>query len=342
MFLTAQLLLSTTLFAEDTSEPDPLPQEVLGHTDYVEAKQLLSKHKWEEAAIILRLVLKKNPTLLPGANELARALVYSGRREEALSVLNQAASHQTGTRKEALAERARVISRLFLTYKTRQIYQEGLNLLDAKKYRTARERFEQALLIEPDNIEILTRIGQCFVFDGDFDSAAERLRIAKRLDPFEPEIQLWLGRALQERGELTAALEELRKAHERLEHSERAPIWYADALMAVGSRKTAVSILEEDIKAEPFHLVEILSLAKLRIELFKDGADSLWTARRDLQVALSRLGKYGSGDLARAEGELGVEMRVPVEELKTEIQGLLAQLDGRLQTGSAGLLPARK
>jgi thioredoxin-like negative regulator of GroEL len=312
----------------------PGNEECSAHSDYSEAKELLSKHTWAEAAIVLRSVSRKNPDFLAGAMELARALVYSGRREEALGVLGQAASRQKGPRREALEGRLRVLSRLFVTQRTQQIYQEGLNLMMVGKYRPARERFEKALESEPDNIEILTRIGQCLVLEGDMDSAAERLRLARKLDPFEPEVRLWLGRALHQRGELAEALEELKAAHEGLDASERAPVWYADALVKSGNRKAAVAVLEEDAAQQPFHLIGILTLAKLRTQLFKDGADSLWGARKDLQVALSRLPKYASGELGATEGELGVEMRESATDLKGEIIAMLAQLDGRLGNGN--------
>lgn len=293
----------------------------------------MAKRKWAEAAIVLRSILKRSPDFVPGAIELARALVYSGRREEALAVLGQAAARHQGPRRAALIDRAHVIGRLFLTTRAQQVFQEGLNLLETGKYRPARERFEQALEAEPDNVEVLARIGQCLVLEGDNDSAAERLRLAKRLDPFEPEVGLWLGRALHQRGELSQALVELKAAYDGLERSERAALWYADALVASGARRAAVTLLAEDSKAEPFHLAGLLVLARLRVELFREsGTDSLWNARKDLQVALSRLPKYGTPELGRFESELGLDLRESPADLKGKINALLAQLDARLET----------
>ena len=346
--MTAGLLLCVPLAApaahagverselNETREPEPFPQvELPAHSDYSEARQLLARRKWEEAAIVLRSYLKKNPDFFPGAIELARALVYLGRREEALTLLSQTAARQAGARQAPVIARARVLSQMFLTQKTFQIYQDGLNQLQAQKYRPARERFEKALEAEPDNIEILTRIGECLVLDGDFDSAAERLRLARRLNPYEPEVRLWLGRALHQRGELSESLDELRFARDGLPGSERAPLWYAEALLSAGNRKAAVQVLEADAEARPLHLVGVVTLAKMRTELFREGADSLWSARKDLQVALSRLPDYAAGNSARSEGDLGVELRRPAPELKSEITTLLAQLDGRLRDSTA-------
>lgn len=317
----------------ERSEPDPWPQvNIPSHSDYSDAKALLARHKWEEAAIVLRSVLKKNPGFFPGAIELARALAYLGRREEALTLLSRAISNQPpGARKTALISRVGVLSRMFLSQKTFQSYQDGLNLLAQLKFRAARERFEKALETEPDNLEILVRIGECLVLEGDFDSAAERLRLAKRLNPYEPEISLWLGRALHQRGELGQALDELRVASEGLNGSERAPVWYAQALLSAGNRKGAIQELEADAEERPFHLTSVVTLARIRAESARENMDALWTARKELQVALSRLPQYEKGEFKRAESELGVELRQPAASLKTEITSLLSHLDGKLK-----------
>jgi tetratricopeptide (TPR) repeat protein len=323
--------------ADEGDEPEPWPQvEIPAHSDYSEARALLAKRKWEEAAIVLRAVLKKNPAFYPGAIDLARALVYLGRREEALTLLAQVISRQPpGTRKTALVARVGVISRMFLTQKTFQAYQDGLNLVVQQKYRSARERFEKALEAEPDNLEVLARIGECLVLEGDVDSAAERLRLARRLNPYEPEIGLWLGRALHQRGELSQALEQLRFAYDALAGSERAPLWYAEALVSSGNRKGALQVLEADTSRHPFHLSAVMALARLRAEGARERSDAMWAARRDLQAALSRLPQYDAGEGRHSEGELGIELYAPGPVLKADIGAMLAQLDGRLKEPAA-------
>src|SRR5579859_5601219 len=56
-------------------------------SDYDEARELLAKKKWPEAAIILRSVVNKDPDYVPAAIQLAESLFYSNRREEGLSIL---------------------------------------------------------------------------------------------------------------------------------------------------------------------------------------------------------------------------------------------------------------
>jgi tetratricopeptide (TPR) repeat protein len=307
-------------------------------SDYQEAQELLSRRKWAEAAVVLRKVLKSAPEFASGALDLAKALVYSGRREEALSVLTEAANRERGQRRAILVRRVRVLSRLFLSNTTFQMFQEGFNLLLARKYGAARDRFERALAQEPDNVEVLTRVGQCLVMDGDYDSAAERLRLARKLSPHEPEVRLWLGRALHQRGELNEAVDELRLAASGLEGSELAPVWLAEALTSAGQRAAALQTLEQDLKAQPYHVLALFTAARLRFQATDGavtpsaaGAQALWAVRRDLQLALSRLPRYSSAELPRFEGELGLDLR-DSGGLKKDIDGLLKRVDSRLET----------
>ena len=330
LFDGAGITLSTVAHAESDMMSEPLPQTDLGpSSDYSEALKLMNQKKWAEAAIVLRSILKAEPGSMTAMLTLSRSLVYSGRREEALGLLSQAVAREKGPRKVSrrvdLMRRIRVMSRLFLTNSTFQIYQEGLNLIDSRKYKLARERFDKALAIEPDNIEILLRSAQCFVLDGEYDSAAERLKLARRLNPYEPEIRLWLGRALHERGEIQPALEDLRVADQELKGSELAPVWLAEALASSSQREFAIRVLLEDIRDYPLHVPSLLTLARMRAD--DSDSNALWSTRKDLQVALSRLGEYTAPDRPRFESELGVELRQSQEELKEQIQKILHKIE---------------
>lgn len=298
----------------------------------LEARGLMDKKKWSEAVVVLRKLLKEAPDAQEStkvAVALAKALTYASRREEALSVLGQAVSRDRSNR-EALIQRIQVLSRTFLSHQTFQIYQEGMNFLLAKKYGNARGRFRRALEVEPDHVEILVRLGQCLVMDSDYDSAAERLRLARKLNPHEPEVHLWLGRALHQRGELKEAIMELREAYRRLPQSELAPLWLAEVMMASGQKAAALQILEEDVKKEPFHLRGLVALARHKYLSSSKDSQALWAARKDLQVALSRLDQYGGENGRRFESSLGLDLR-DVEQVRSESQSLLQRLDSRLE-----------
>ncbi len=345
----AFLLVSASGWAENT-EPDPIPQlssaNGLPVDEAAEAKQLLHDRKWAEAVVLLRSALKKSPRSASIETDLARALAYSGRREEALAVLSQMISRKSGAAQKELIQRARVLSRLFLTNATFQVHQDGVNLVLTGKYRAAREKFEKAIEVDSANVETLTRLGQCLVLDGDVDSAAERLRTARRLNPFEPEIHLWLGHALHERGEMREALSELKSAYQDLSSSELSAVWYADALYSAGQKPAAIQVLEDDLRRHPNHVAGLISLSRYRLmnASVTDSA-AAWQARKDLQLALSRIPLYLPSTSTTAPhpstslvssraidpmGDLALDLRRSEADLKREIEKLMEEADGRI------------
>jgi tetratricopeptide (TPR) repeat protein len=285
---------------------------------------LIAKKKWPEAVILLRSIVRKDPHATGAQVDLARALIYQGRREEALTVLAQAIGKARGKKRDWLIQQSRVFSRLFVTNVTFQIYQEGLNLLMIQKYRQAREQFEKALTAESSNVEILTRLGQAYLMDGDHDSAAEQLKVANRLDPYEPEIRLWLGRSMHLRGELNEGIDMLKAAYADMKTSEIAPVWVADAL-------EAMQVLEDDTKNNPLHVMSLVNVAKLKAQGADHNSETLWSARKDFQNALSRLPDYLARNRMKTEGELGLGYPIDGKEIKDEIQSSLQKLQGKLE-----------
>ncbi len=299
---------------------------------YQEGRDRLTKKEYAEAAIILRGVLKDAPRFSAAAIDLAKALIFEGRREEALIVLSEAADRESGRRKDVLIRRQAICSRQFLTNASYQQYQEGLGHLNARRTKTAADVFEKVLQKEPHNVEVLLRLGQSLILDNDFDSAAERLRLARRLNPNEPQLRLWLGRALHKSVELKEAIEELRAGYKGNQPSEQASLWLHEALAAAGQKSQAVQVLEQSVKNTPFHLRALLALSKLRYSTIDKDASELWNVRKDLQLALSRFEEYSELKTDRLEGDLGLDFR-NLDQLRSEIQSLLQKIDLRLEQG---------
>lgn len=334
--LTTVILWTLTSCALAFASPSPVdaPAAVLNSADqqsYQQAQKWMAEGRWEDASVALNGILRRNPggllTLPSVGLDLIRAMAHLGRREEAVSLLDQALGREKkAARRAQLLSRIRIVSRMFLSNATFQFYQDGINLLDAAKYRAAREKFEKALEKEPDNVEILVRLGQCLLMEGDEDSAAERLRLARKLNPFEPEIRLWLGRALQKRGELKQAIEDLRTASNELPGSELAALWYSEALFASGKRSAAIQQLEGALERSPMHLEGLVALARLKVDAALAGEsrreEALWSARRDLQLVVSRLSAYkpgnpetktgGEGDLDEGGEDAGLARHQPM------------------------------
>lgn len=358
---------------EETAEPDPQPQfssefsELSGAgSELGQARKLMKEKKWVEAVVVLRSQLKDPNHSAVTELDLARALVYSGRREEAITVLSQVLARKKGPARQEMIRRERVFSRIFLTNAAFQVHQDGINLLLAGKYRAAREKFEKALEQDPANVEVLTRLSQCLVLSGDYDSAAERLRLARRLNPYEPEVRLWLGWSLKERGELRDALMELKSAYLELPMSETAAVWYAEALFEVGQKPSALQILDDDVTRHPNHVWSLLTASRFRSLSISnntalgtfgnakedDGASKLgWRIRKDLQLAQSRLSFYeGEPSATSSEsmesvslltdrrldslGDLALEVHPSGAELKKDIQKLMEDADSRIESSS--------
>lgn len=324
---------------QSAREGDPLwahPETVDDRAaELLEAKRFVEQKKWAEAVVLFRSLEQKSDlsstTQRNLSLELSRALLYSGRREEALSLLEQWASKEKkGTFREFWIRRIQVMSRVFITNETSQVYQDGVRLLQEGKHRAARERFEKALEREPDNMEILARIGQCFLLDKDDDSAAERLRSALQLNPYEPELRLWLGRALHRRGEITEGIQELKRAYREMKGTEHAVIWYAEALVTLNQRGAAIQVLERDLAQNPFHVGALLALARYRLQGSTKDMAALWAARKDLQLASSRLDAYLSSNALAGDSDFRLDMRTSPDLLREEIRKLFQQIDTRL------------
>lgn len=328
--ISISLALSSTSWGESLSRSLP---ELLTFQDHEEGNRLLKERLWPEAAIVFRSILRRGPAPLSVSFGLTQALIYSGRREEAIRVLERLLSAKKKEQDPLLLQnRIRVISRLFLSNQVFQIYQDGLNLMEPGKYRLARERFEKSLELEPNNAEVLLRMGQCLVLEHDYDSASEQLRLAKRLNSYEPEIALWLGRALVERGELKEALAELRWAKKELSRSERAVLWYAEALVLNGQKSQAMQVMEQDLQSQVFHLNALFALAKLRLTKNFPDYSTLWVARKELQLLLSRLDQVSSSqESINFESEIGVELTRATREMREDAEKLVKWVDEKIQ-----------
>lgn len=300
--------------------------------DFIEARQFQGKKMWAQAVLPLKQALKKEPDFSLAALDLSKALLYSGHRDEAISTLAHQITREKGARKAYLVQRLRVLSRSFLDHRIFQLYQDGLDFLEERKYRAAREKFLKGIEQDPNHVEILLRLGQVYLLDEDHDHAVEKLKSAARLNPYEPEIRLWLGRALFRKGDLNDGLEEIKSAANELPQSEIAPIWLAESQALIGQKRLGIKTLEEDLIRQPFHLQGLISLAKMRIIGGHPDSRSLWSARKELQLALSRMEKYFSAEGPRFESELGVEFARSPEDTREEIEKLLKQVESKLKS----------
>lgn len=298
--LLAVLYFSTAVLAADGLNPSSDDLDPLPHAQQEDAVLLMKEKKWDEALLKLRAVVKENPNDLSAQIRLSHVLLQMGRREEALSnlaqrlrliSLNPRSREKTHLKfeseKKLLQRQIRVISRLFLSNETFQVYQSGVQQIQLKKYSSAREKLEKAFQAEPDQFDVLIRLAQLDVIDQNYDRASERLKAAHRMNPEEPIARLWLARALFERGERSEALTEFREVAFDLRGNELLVLWWAEAVNAArehllkverGTRaynvkeiakenlySESLALLGKDLKENPLHLAVALMSARFRL-----------------------------------------------------------------------------
>lgn len=296
-----------------------------------EGRELIAAKKWPEAVIALRKASERPGASLEAITLLSAALTRTGRRTEALSVLRAAAEHETkAAKKKELLERARILSQTFLTNAAFQLYQDGLELLQARKSRLSCEKLKLAQEKESDNAAIIVRLGQCQVLEAEEDNALEHLRLGRSLIDNEPQIALWMGRAYHQRGEFKSALAEYRSAYRIQPRSEQAVLWLAETLMAHGEANEAVQLLDEHVKRNPIHVAALAQSARARLASARIDGASLWTIRKDLQLGLSRLADYQK-ELSQSASEFELRERAGEGALKEDLTKLLQQVEARIE-----------
>jgi tetratricopeptide (TPR) repeat protein len=244
-----------------------------------EGRRLIQKKSWAEAALVLRKSFESQRGQADVAIELARALVYLGRRQEAISVLSQCASKNPERRIE-LERRAQVISRTFAKQSTFDSFQEGVRLLRERKWELAKDRFERVQSEETDVIDVLMRLGQSQLFLSETDSAAETLRRAHGLNPKNPLIQAWLARAQFLKGDTASSLE----LFEKINRNETQTLWYAEALAAAGRVPQALTLLDEEWKKNPKWTRARLLWGELSLGALGRDRGAVQILSRDLQA----------------------------------------------------------
>ena len=294
-------------------------------------QDLMDKGRWEEVAVLVKESFGTDAPTPDQAFVFAKALVHLSRRGEALAVINQAAKQSRGGAHKEVVRRLQVIARVYLTNESFQKSLEASNLLSAHKFGLARERFEKLAEIEPDNVEVLLRIAQTQISEGEggLDAAVERLRLAKKLDPFLADVDAWLGRALYLRGEINPSLDQLKGAAENLPNSEPVHVWYAEALASAGQRGAAIQYLDRVGRTHPLFLDALTNLARLRFSGAGRDKNALWSVRKDLQLLMSRMPDYLAAPASVDPDDLGLDLR-NAEDLKRRIDDLVGKVDARV------------
>lgn len=226
--------------------------------EYEDAHKLLVAQKWTEALPLLKVLNEEEPESIVVAQDLAQVFLRLNRREEALELL----------RRHRLTKQADIAAKSFLSKESFRLYQQGLDWLIKRSYGQACERFEKALEKDQAHIEILFRLSQCEILDGNADLALKLLDGFERIHGKSNETSLWRARALALRGRFDEALPLFTvNAQAKLTSAltELNALWWGEALLASGQKTQAFSIFENDAKRFPNHLQTTLALIKFRL-----------------------------------------------------------------------------
>jgi tetratricopeptide (TPR) repeat protein len=242
--------------------------------EYDDARLLLSAQKWAEALPILKALNEEEPESITIAQDLAQVFLRLNRREEALELL----------KKHKLNRPAEIAARTFLSKESFHFYQQGLDWLGKRAYSQACERFERALERDQTHIEILLRLSQCEILEGNADLALKNLEQLERIHGKTTESQAWRARAGALRGrneEAIALLASLVTSKTSEPLTELIPLWWGEALLAAGKKSAALNVFEADLRRNPNHLQT--GLAAIRIRLSQtESPNQVMSIQKDL------------------------------------------------------------
>ena len=298
------------------------------------AQDLLRQQKWTEAVEAYQGLFRVYPSHIIIGIDLATAQVFRGNRLEGLSLLTQLWNRSSKTNQKEIENKFNLLSKLFLTNKDFELYQEALNLIDLKKYTQARAHLLSILSRESYHIDVILKGAQCLILEGKAEQAVVELTQVKQWSSFVPEISQWLGRAYllssSRSQSLQKALYELKLASLKIKESESLAVWLAQTYVKLGQFQQAIQVLERDVAVNPLHIVSLVKLAEIKLQIAKGEVSNLWSARKDLQLALSRFDQDQYTQVMKIY-ELTDDVRKKPEDLKGEIQELLQHIQIQLE-----------
>jgi tetratricopeptide (TPR) repeat protein len=243
--------------------------------EYEDAQTLLTAQKWNEALPILKKLNEDEPNSVTIAQDLAQVLLRLNRREEALELLRE---HQ-------LNHQADIAARSFISKESFQFYQQGLDWLTKHAYPQACERLERALEKDQAHFDILLRLAECEVLDGNPDLALKFFDQLERIQGKTTETTLWRAHSLTLRGHTEESLPlfvSLPSGGKVGEPSvELIALWWGETLLAANQKSAALTIFEADLKRYPAHLQTALAAIRLRL-LQAESPNQTLAVERDL------------------------------------------------------------
>ena len=188
-------------------------------------------------------LLKKNPDLRRAALLLAAAYGSLDRFDDAAVVLGEQArlSPQDSQPQMAL----------------------GLTFRQAKRNDEARQAFEKAAQLEPDNLVVINQLIELDVLDKHFDAARQRIARQFQKTPDAPAAHFWEGKILAAEGKWDAAEAELQRTLQLDPNFSSAYDLLVQTYLATNKLPQAVSQLQGLLSKNPNNAPALMTLALL-------------------------------------------------------------------------------
>jgi hypothetical protein len=238
----------------------------------LELNDAVQKKDWP--TVVLLLQPKKGQNFEHDLT-LAKALLSLERRQEAQKLLVSLEETHQDDRGNRLLQSAGTI---FFNQDTSNLYYEALELIRGLKFADAKDRLEQGLSKEPNQVLLLTRLIQMDLLLDKKDQAATNLKLAQSLTLNLPVLKLFAAKLETDEQVAAHASDDPDSADNRdsdaepdpdlsqvflpiksqlLENEVTAPFWFA-ALKLAGKKADLETLSQKTLKDHPLWTVALL------------------------------------------------------------------------------------
>lgn len=221
-------------------------------TSESDLNQAIQKKNWPEVVLLLAPLQGQN---FDHDVTLVRAYLFLERRSEALVLATALYTNHKDDKTRSLLEMA---GSIFFSQETSNLYYEAIRLISTSEFKEAKDRLDQALVKEPDQVLVLTRLAQVDLVLGHRDQAATHLALAQKFAPFSNELKL-LGAKLFSLSSVSASESDSEQdayaefspiKTQLLENEVTAQLWF-QALLSAKKSVDLVALSKKILKENP-------------------------------------------------------------------------------------------
>lgn len=290
--------------------------------------------KGEKITAITELehLIQEVPLYLNAYTLLAEYQLADGDRASAIATLKKALSKAAPSLKSGFQRKIAVLMMQFRSHESYSEFHHAIKLMRDKDFEAAIPMLEAVLKKEGDNQEVLLRLGQCYFLQSEFKKAVMQLEKSTHIGGSMKTVWSWLGRSYFLLGDVKKSEAAFKNMDwKNRDAGEMAAIWWSETLVPTKGKKAAILFLEKQLERFPDQVRVLVKLAELRSDTVAKNNEPQWQAKKEYQLALSRLeddaAKEASDDL---ETSFVINQLNP-EQLKKKIQEQILKLEEKLK-----------